>query len=78
MSDDIKDIPPMIPNRLLIATYKIKQLLDQVREIEEDIHTSDFDKFSKIKNIKEEMIKVSQEIDNIKNEITLTNSYRIN
>lgn len=56
----------------------LKNFLKQIKEIEDDTISSVNNKFSKIKKIQEEISKVGVQIDIIKKEITLTNSYNIN
>jgi ribosomal protein L29 len=53
-------------------------LLDQIQEIEADVKTSDKEKFSQIKKIREEIAKVGTEIDNLKSDIMILNTHRVN
>lgn len=65
-------------SKLLICKLKLEQLLDQIKKIEINTQLSISDKISKIKIIKEEIDKVGKEIDIIKKEITLQESYNVN
>jgi hypothetical protein len=64
--------------RLLIANHTLKVLLSQISQIEADQKMSSNEKLSQIKKIREEITKVGTEIDSIKREFTLLNSYSIN
>lgn len=64
--------------RLSIAIGTIKMLMQKIEEIEADTQTPAIQKLSEIKKIKEELSKVGEEIDNIKNSIKLLNEYRVN
>lgn len=64
--------------KLVVCTHTIKSLLRQIKEIEGDLQMSVNEKFSKIKMIKEELTKVGTEIDTVKKELTLLNTYNIN
>jgi hypothetical protein len=67
-----------LESRLVVAKETVRSLLFRIQEIEVATQLSDNEKLSKIKMIKEEMIKVGMEIDNIKKEITLLNTYHVN
>ena len=56
----------------------LKHLLQRLDDIENDTATLPEIKLAEIKKIREEIAKVGQEIDTIKKEITLLNSYRVN
>lgn len=75
---DLKWTHPTIAAKFLVATTTIKKLLEQIEEIEHDSVTPQNEKLLQIKKIREEIAKVSQEIDNLKKEITLLNTYRVN
>lgn len=64
--------------RLVVAKHTALNLLTQIKEIESDAQASDNEKLSRIKKIKEEILKVGTEIDSIKREITLLNTYNVN
>lgn len=64
--------------RVVVARHTLYNLLGQIKEIESDSEADVNDKLSKIKKIKEEMVKVGTEIDSIKREITLLNTYNVN
>lgn len=68
----------LLSTKMLIAVHTIKDLLAQIKKIEDDSQTLTIEKLSKIKNIKEEMTKVSAEIDFIKRECTLLTSRNVN
>lgn len=64
--------------RVVVAKHTLRNLLDQIKEIEADGQTDDNVKLFQIKKIKEEITKVGMEIDSIKREITLLNTYNVN
>lgn len=64
--------------RLTIAIDNIKELIQQITKIEEDDQMPEIEKLSEIRKIKEEINKVSIEIDTVKNDIRLLNTYRVN
>jgi type I restriction-modification system DNA methylase subunit len=64
--------------RVVVAKHTLRNLLGQIKEIEEDTQTDVTVKLSQIKKIKEEITKVGTEIDSIKREITLLNTYNVN
>jgi hypothetical protein len=68
----------MIAAKLLVATNTVKQLLLQIQEVENDSQTPINEKLSRIKKIREEIAKVGMEVDNLKKELMLSNTYRIN
>jgi hypothetical protein len=63
---------------MLIAVNNLKDLLEQIKKIEDDVQTPTIEKLSKIKNIKEEISKVSVEIDSIKERSTLLITHNVN
>jgi len=67
-----------LETRLVVAKETVRSLLFRIHEIEMSAQLSDNEKLSKIKIIKDEMIKVGTEIDNIKKEINFLNSYSVN
>lgn len=64
--------------RVVVARHTLYNLLSQIKEIEADATTDANEKLSQIKKIKEEIVKVGTEIDSIKREITLLNTYNVN
>ena len=64
--------------RVVVARHVLHNLLSQIKEIEADANTDVNTKLSKIKKIKDEITKVGTEIDSIKREITLLNTYNVN
>lgn len=64
--------------RMVTAKYTLKNLLNQIKEIEDDAQVDANIKLSQIKKIKDEMTKVSVEIDSIKREIKLLRDHSIN
>lgn len=76
--NQLKRATPMLTARFLVATNAVKQLLDQIQEIEDDVQTPVNEKLSKLKKIKEEIVKVGTEIDILKNDLTILNTYCVN
>ncbi len=64
--------------RMVVARHTLKNLISQIKEIEGDVQADVNAKLSQIKKIKEEITKVGMEIDSIKREIRLLNSYNVN
>lgn len=64
--------------RMVVARHTLKNLISQIKEIEGDAQADVNVKLSQIKKIKEEITKVGMEIDSIKKEIKLLNSYSVN
>ena len=67
-----------LETRLVVAKETVRSLLFRIQEIEQSAQLGVNEKLSEIKKIKEEMIKVGTEIDNIKKEITLLNTFHVN
>lgn len=67
-----------LQGRMLVAKETVRSLLSRISQIEADTQLSVIEKLSEIKKIQEEMTKVGTEIDSIKKEITLLNTYYIN
>ena len=78
MSDEMNKRAPMIASRLLIATHNVRQLIERIKEVEDDPQMTGADKLSEIKKIKAEIGKLNGEIDTIKKEITLMKMYSVN
>lgn len=76
MTDNTRGIT--LTARMVVAKHTLKNLLSQIKEIESDAQTDINAKLSQIKKIKEEITKVGMEIDSIKREIRLLNSYNVN
>jgi hypothetical protein len=68
----------LLNSKMLIAIYTINDLLAQIKKIESDVQIPIIEKLSQIKNIKEAISKVGEEVDNIKREITLLSSHKMN
>jgi peptidoglycan hydrolase CwlO-like protein len=64
--------------RRVVAKHTLENLLGQIKQIETNAQADVNDKLSQIKKIKEEIAKVGMEIDSIKREITLLNTYNVN
>ena len=64
--------------KMLICRYTVQDLLSKLSALEIDDQLSADEKFLQIKNIREEMSKVGTEVDDIKKEITLLNTYSVN
>lgn len=64
--------------QLRICSHILKQLLHEIKCVENDNQTSTNDKLLKMKKIREELSKVGTEIDNIKKEIKIINTYNLN
>lgn len=68
----------LLSSKLTVARSIVKNLLEQIDVLENDQKSSVLEKRSKLDKIKEEMIKVSAEIDTIKREIKLLKSQNLN
>jgi len=64
--------------KLLVCTHTVRDLITQIKKIEDDVQTPANEKLSKIKMIREEITKVGMEIDKLKKEIMLLGAYSIN
>jgi hypothetical protein len=69
-------LPP--ERKLINIATRVYQLLDKLSEIEADAQVPANEKISLVKQIKEELDKVAQEVDIIKQEFNLLTHYRIN
>jgi type I restriction-modification system DNA methylase subunit len=67
-----------LSTNMLICSYTVKKLLLKIAELEQDTEAPLEAKLSEIKKIKDEITKVGTEIDSIKKEITLLNTYNVN
>lgn len=67
-----------LQTRLVVATHTVRSLLTRIKEIENNVQASDNEKLLQIKKIRDEIAKVGTEIDSIKKEFTLLNSYSLN
>lgn len=74
------DIPGMaiLTVKLTIAMSTIKNLMEQIKEIENNLQMPAIQKLSEIKKIRSELDKVGIEIDSMKKEIKILNTYRVN
>ena len=63
---------------MIVCNYTVRALLSKIAGLELDTKVSVEEKFSQIKKIKDEITKAGTEIDSIKKEITLLNSYNLN
>ena len=63
---------------MIVCNFTVKDLLAKIYALEADTESSVDDKFWQIKKIREEISKVGVEIDSIKKEITLLNTYATN
>ena len=78
MTIDPKDLH-LPPDRVLIKlASRVRELLAEISEIEEDAQTSPNEKLSRVRAIKEELDMVGQQVDNIKREFNLLANYRVN
>lgn len=68
----------MLIARLLICRQNIQELLQQIATIEIDTQTSTEDKIGQIQKIREELKKIGEEVDKIKQNITLLEAYEVN
>lgn len=64
--------------KMLVCSYTVRGLLEKIRTLEAAMDVPLEEKLSQIKKIRDEMTKVSTEIDSIKKEITLLKSYNVN
>jgi hypothetical protein len=64
--------------RMLVFNLTLKNLLQQIKDLENNDQLSANSKLTEIKKIQEEIKKVGMEIDMVKNGITLLNAYNIN
>ncbi len=64
--------------KLLVCTHTVRDLITQIKKIEDDVQAPVNEKLSKIKMIREEITKVGMEIDKLKKEIMLLGAYSIN
>jgi hypothetical protein len=68
----------ILSTKLSIAIGTVKNLMVQIKEIEDDLQMSAIQKLSEIKKIRAELDKVGIEIDSMKTSIKLLNTYRVN
>ena len=68
----------MLSGKMLICNKTVKNLLSKIEEIENDVQSPTTEKIEKMQKIRDEIMKVDTEIDNIKNEIKLLDSRNIN
>lgn len=63
---------------MLACRYTVKKLLRRIFDLELDTETSSEDKMPEIKKIKDEMMKVGEDIAKINQEIRLLRDYNVN
>jgi len=76
MTDAVKKA--QLSTKMLVCSHTVRNLLERIQAIEVDTETPAEEKLSQIKKIREEITKVGTEIDSIKKEITLLNTYNVN
>lgn len=64
--------------KMRMCTHILKELLQEIKYIENNNKTPINDRILQMKKIREELSKVGAEIDNIKKEIKLTQTYSLN
>lgn len=67
-----------LTTKMLICNLTLKNLLTQIKSIENNDQLSLNDKLVEIRKIQEEIKKVGMEIDIIKKEITMVNAHKVN
>ena len=68
----------LLTTKMLICSYTVKDLLAKIHALEADTETSMETKILEIKKIRNEITKVGTEIDNIKKEVKLLETYNLN
>lgn len=68
----------LLSSKLLVYSSRLKELIKQIKILEDDTVTPPKEKASQIKIIREELNKVGMEIDKIKKEIMLIKQYGVN
>lgn len=68
----------MLIAKLLVCRQSVQDLLQQISNIESDTQTSDETKLAQVQKIREEMSKIGEEVDRIKRDITLLDTYEVN
>ena len=68
----------MLTTKLMVYRQSIQDLLQQIADIESDTQTSVEVRLAQIQKIREELNKIGAEIDNIKQAITLLETYEVN
>jgi len=76
MSNEVRKI--QLSTKMLVCSHTVKNLLARIHAIEVDEETTSEEKMLQIKNIQQEISKVGMEIDSIKKEITLLQTYSVN
>lgn len=64
--------------KMKVCMHTLKSLLRQIKAIEADTQSPINDRILQIKKIQDELSKVGSEIDNIKKEIKLIQTYSLN
>lgn len=75
MNDDRR---VQLSTNMLVCNFTVKKLLLRIAELEQDADAPLETKLTEIKKIKDEITKVGTEIDSIKKEITLLNTFNVN
>lgn len=68
----------MLIAQLLICRQNVQELLQQIATIEADTQTSNEAKIAQTQKIREDLKKISEEVDKIKGDITLLEAYEVN
>lgn len=68
----------LLQAKLIIYKDDVRHLLKKLDDIEQDTQTTNENKLAQVQKIREEMSKISKEIDNIRNEITLLDAHKVN
>lgn len=75
MSNDPRTL---LSTKMLVCSFTVRDLLNKIHELENDTETPMETKISEIKKIRIEISKVGTEIDSIKKELTLLETYNVN
>lgn len=68
----------LLQAKLIIYKDDIRFLLKRLDDIEQDTQTTNENKLVEVKKIREEMSKISKEIDKIRQDITLLDAHKVN
>ena len=64
--------------KMLVCSYTARNLLERIAALEADTQLTSEEKFTQIKIIRDEITKVGTEIDSIKKEVKLLETYNVN
>lgn len=78
MSIDPKTLHLPVDRVLIKTAARVKELLNEIYEIEADDQAPAIEKLSRVRKIKEELNLLGQQVDNIKREFNLLTHYRVN